>query len=551
MMGYEDRGDFFLQILVDYILLNEIVAGPFAGQCLHKVGVKYGMRVEDRYRKERQLDDKLTIEQMVDLSLGFLNKLGGEYTFQIQDEKLILNCYSCPFGLMALKTPNLCLIHTSLIGGIAARNFPYSKVHIEKSIATKSSTCQIVFYLTETGEASCAAGTVYKNEPTSYLLTRNEIQTFNEECLIDNSVYNKYVESLDSLQSIHRELECEYNQLRNEIFTDLKLGVLTVNESCKITYMNKTAQDLLSVQNHWDTKITEDFQMILTETLRTGTGVNQQLLSMPFPEESRYYSFNVAPLSDGKGNVSGAVSVFQDITAQKALETELLQLEKFSLVAELAAGTTHEIRNPLTTLRGFLQILSKEFKLETKGYEYCSLMIDEIDRANAIIKEFLLLTKPGAPKLREADLHVILEEIFLLIESKSLLENVELRRKYTKSLPLVHVDPAQIKQVFLNLATNAIQSMPSGGQLTISTSTQDGKAYVEFRDTGCGINNVQLAKIFDPFFTTKESGTGLGLTISYRIIEVHGGRLSAKSTVGKGTTFIIELPAIEGNQAGC
>jgi two-component system sensor histidine kinase AtoS len=113
------------------------------------------------------------------------------------------------------------------------------------------------------------------------------------------------------------------------------------------------------------------------------------------------------------------------------------------------------------------------------------------------------------------------------------------------------VDPAQIKQVFLNLATNAIQSMPSGGQLTISTSTQDGKAYVEFRDTGCGINNVQLAKIFDPFFTTKESGTGLGLTISYRIIEVHGGRLSAKSTVGKGTTFIIELPAIEGNQAGC
>ncbi|MBS4031886.1 MAG: PAS domain-containing protein [Clostridiales bacterium] len=547
-MSYEDREDFFLQILVDYIILNEIVAAPFTEQCLHKVGIKYGMRVEDRYRKEYQLDEKLTMEQLVDLSSEFFNKLGGEYTFQILDEKLILNCYSCPFGHMALKTPALCLIHTSLIGGIAARNFPYSKGHIEKSIATKSSTCQIVYYLTETGEAVCADGVVFKNEPTSYLLTRNEIQTFNEECLIDNSVYNKYVESLESLQSIHRELECEYNQLRNEIFTDLKLGVLTVNESCKITYMNKTAQDLLNVQNYWDTLVTESFQRILSETLHTGTGVNQQVLNMPFPEGSRYYSFNVAPLSDANGYVSGAVSVFQDITEQKVLETELLQMEKFSLVAELAAGTAHEIRNPMTTLRGFLQILSKEFRTETKGYEYCTLMIDEIDRANAIIKEFLLLTKPAAPKLREADLHVILEEIFLLIESKSLLENVEVRKKYTKSLPLVHVDPAQIKQVFLNLATNAIQAMPNDGQLEISTSTHSGKAYVEFKDTGCGMANEQLLRIFDPFFTTKESGTGLGLTISYRIIETHGGRLSAKSIVGKGTTFTIELPAVEDKQ---
>lgn len=545
MMGYEDREDFFLQILIDYVLLNEIVAGPFTEQCLKKVGVKYGMRLEDRFRKKRQLEENLTVEQLLDLSSGFFDKLGGKYTFKIIDEKLILSCYSCPFGHMSLKTPALCMIHTSLIGGIAARNFPYCKAHIEKSIAARNSTCQIVFYLSETGEATCAEGTVYKNEPTSYVLTRNEIQTFNEESLVDNSVYNKYVESLESLQSIHRELECEYNQLRNEIFTDLKLGVLTVNESCKITYMNKTAQDLLNVQNLWDTIVTESIQMILMETLRTGTGVNQQVLSMLFPEGLRYYSFNVAPLSDGNGSVSGAVSVFQDITEQKVLEAELLQMEKFSLVAELAAGTAHEIRNPMTTLRGFLQILSKEFRSETKGYEYCTLMIDEIDRANAIIKEFLLLTKPAAPKLREADLHVILEEIFLLIESKSLLEDVELRKKYTKSLPIVHVEPAQIKQVFLNLATNAIQSMPNGGQLTISTSTQDGKAYVEFKDTGCGMNNAQLLKIFDPFFTTKESGTGLGLTISYRIIEAHGGRLSARSTIGKGTTFTIELPAAE------
>ena len=120
---------------------------------------------------------------------------------------------------------------------------------------------------------------------------------------------------------------------------------------------------------------------------------------------------------------------------------------KNSLVAELAAGTAHEIRNPMTTLRGFLQILCQEFQPDSKGYEYCELMIEEIDRANSIIKEFLLLTKPTAPNLKKTDLHLILEEIFLLIESMSLLESVEVQKEYAKESIYVR-QTAQIKQVF-------------------------------------------------------------------------------------------------------
>jgi two-component system, sporulation sensor kinase A len=146
--------------------------------------------------------------------------------------------------------------------------------------------------------------------------------------------------------------------------------------------------------------------------------------------------------------------------------------------------------------------------------------------------------------LQDTDLYLVLEDVFLLIESKSLLENVSLEKGFYGELPSVRIDRAQIKQVFLNLAANAIQAMPEGGKLTISASAGDGKAFIRFIDTGCGISEAVVNKIFDPFFTTKENGTGLGLAISYRIMEAHGGRLIVDSKPGQGSTFTVELPAL-------
>ncbi|MCW3489115.1 two-component system sensor histidine kinase NtrB [Dethiobacter alkaliphilus] len=540
------KEDILLQFFGDFVLLNEILTGSQTKQCLQKIGIKYGMQIEDQFRSEQENQKELSVEQYAQLVTDFFSSLGGEYKVSSCDrEKVIFTCRKCPFGHMVLKTPALCEVSAGVLGGMAARNFSYSKVSPQRSVAHKSCDCTITVYIKETQDAAEAEGTFFPNEPRAYMLTRNEIQAMSEDAVSTSNVYRNYVQSLENLQTIHREMETEYNQLRDEIFSDLKLGVLTVNVSGKITYMNKTAQNLLHAENHWDTAVTQEFQRLLSETLQENNRHNQYILNIPFPEGTRYYSVNTAPLLGENEEVSGAVSVFQDVTEQKILEAEMLQMEKFSLVAELAAGTAHEIRNPMTTMRGFLQILAKEFKSGTKGYEYCELMIEEIDRANAIIKEFLLLTKPAAPNLRECDLHVILEEIFMLIESKSLLEDVKLNKRYAKSLPLVEADPAQIKQVFLNLATNAIQAMPAGGELTIATSVSNGTVVVRFTDTGCGIEEAQLARLFDPFFTTKEQGTGLGLTISYRIIEGHRGRLHADSAPGKGTTFYVELPGLK------
>ncbi|MBS3901599.1 MAG: PAS domain-containing protein [Dethiobacter sp.] len=548
-MIQDSREDFFLQLLADYVLLNELLGGNNTEQFLHKIGIKYGLRLEDRYRSASDCSKNLTVEQFSNLISRFAQSIGGEYVLQAADEeKVVIYCYRCPFGHVVLKTPVLCAALTAMLGGIASRNFPYSKVSREHSIAKKAANCQIVIYLQETETALAAAGNVYADRVVNYVLTPSEIELMNNEVLAGNNIYHKYVASFESLKSKHQFLETEYNQLRNEIFSDLGLGVLTVNEAGKITYMNKEAQELLPVGENWDVGSTKIFQSLLHETLTKHTHFKQHQVQIPFPAEVRVYSVNTAPLFHEEGGLSGAVCVFQDETKIRALENELLQMEKFSLVAELAAGIAHEIRNPITTLRGFLQILSKEFRHETKGAEYCAMMIEEIDRANSILKEFLLLTKPTAPKVREVDLHVVLEEIFLLIESKSLLENVEISKCYAKKLPLVKVDPAHMKQVFLNLATNAIQAMPDGGRLTISTSEEKGKAVVRFSDTGFGMEESQLKKIFDPFFSTKEQGTGLGLTVSYRLIEAHNGKLYAESTPGRGSVFTLELPVFRNEE---
>jgi two-component system sensor histidine kinase AtoS len=543
-MSNDEREKFYLQLLVDFILLNEIVAGPFTEQYLQKVGIKQGLRLEDAYRTELGLEEELAPEQFAQMMLAFLHSMGAKYVVNGCDrEKVVLTCYKCPFEPAVLRAPGLCQVLAAAFGGIAARNFSYSKVCIDNSLAGRvSAPCQIVFFLAETPEAAAAAGTVFSSEPESYLLTSKEIHSMGESLFGNTFTAGKYAESLKSLQLLHREMEREYNQLRNEIFSDLRLGVVTFNEDGKITYMNETAQELLRFKETMEAEMAWQFLQLLRETLLTGRRHNQQHLTMPYAGENHYYCVNMAPLYEESGRISGAVSVFQDITEKKKMENELLQMEKFSLVAELAAGTAHEIRNPMTTMRGFLQLLSKEFKPDSKGSEYCTLMIEEIDRANSIIREFLLLTRPSAPKLKEADLHLILEEIFLLIESKSLLENVELHKNYACELPPARVDQAQIKQVFLNLATNAIQAMPSGGALAISTAADQNRILVSFCDTGPGIGESSLIKVFDPFYTTKEGGTGLGLTISYRIVENHGGRLSVQNVPGKGAKFTVELP---------
>ncbi|MDK2821595.1 MAG: two-component system, NtrC family, sensor histidine kinase HydH [Clostridia bacterium] len=216
--------------------------------------------------------------------------------------------------------------------------------------------------------------------------------------------------------------------------------------------------------------------------------------------------------------------------------------EKMAICGELAAGMAHEIRNPLTSVRGFLQLLQNKFDPESAEQEYFTIMLSELERINNIIKEFLTLSKPSEPQLKITSFSQLLNECLLLIEQEAIMNEVRLTHYIPEELPLLCLDSGQIKQVILNITSNAIHAAGSGGQVIIRSYLEGEEVVTTIEDNGSGISKEQQQLIFEPFYTTKKDGTGLGLTLSKRIIESHGGTISFTTEIGKGSKFKITLP---------
>ncbi|WP_078409224.1 ATP-binding protein [Priestia abyssalis] len=219
------------------------------------------------------------------------------------------------------------------------------------------------------------------------------------------------------------------------------------------------------------------------------------------------------------------------------------EAQKIELVGTLAASTAHEIRNPLTGIKGLITLLSEKHQDEEDQY-YFSVIQTEINRINQIVSEFLVLGKPTAEHRQNHNISEIIKELQPIIESESHLHNVE----FIVSLPLkpllIHCTKDQVKQVLLNLTKNALDSMPRGGNLTLSVIAQNNECIIKVKDTGEGIPKERLHKIFHPFYTSKDTGTGLGLVVCKRIIEMYDGTISIDSIVKKGTEVTIHLPLI-------
>jgi len=228
--------------------------------------------------------------------------------------------------------------------------------------------------------------------------------------------------------------------------------------------------------------------------------------------------------------------MFNDTTERKQLEKEMARLERLSLVGEMAAGIGHEIRNPLTTVRGFLQLLGEkqEFDRHKQFYE---LMIEELDRANGIISEFLFLAKDKAVNLKVQNLNEIIITMQPLLEADAVItnKNIQLKLQNVIDLPL---NESEIRQLILNLARNGLEAMAPGGTLTISTFQEGNKVALVIKDQGTGINPDNLERIGTPFFTTKDSGTGLGLAVCYSIAARHNAVIKF-DTDPEGTTFFV------------
>jgi two-component system, sporulation sensor kinase B len=220
---------------------------------------------------------------------------------------------------------------------------------------------------------------------------------------------------------------------------------------------------------------------------------------------------------------------------------ELHKAEKFSAISQLAASVAHEIRNPMTTIRGFMQVLQGEKNLNPDQNLFISISLQELDRTQTIIDNFLSLAKPNTGSMAKLNLSALLKEIIDFMRSYSHLANTELVEGIQKDL-WIKADAHEIRQVFINIIKNGIEAMPGGGSIYIIAKVDKNFVKVQFRDEGVGMNKAQLERLGNPYYSTKEKGTGLGLMISYDIIHRMRGRIAVESEEGKGTTFTILLP---------
>lgn len=236
------------------------------------------------------------------------------------------------------------------------------------------------------------------------------------------------------------------------------------------------------------------------------------------------------------------IGATQDVTDQKVADELLLHSEKLAAVGQLAAGIAHEIRNPLTSLKGFLQLLpSSPQDVQTR---YCGIMRDELQRIGTIVDGLLFLAKPQTLSFSLTDIREKLTEVVALLATQAALCNVQIITDFRAGVPSIWCEGNQMKQVFINIVTNGIESMPDGGTLTIWAEATERHITIAFRDEGIGIAQETLKRLGDPFYTTKEQGTGLGLVVSRNIIHSHQGRLHIDSELGAGTTVYIQLPLV-------
>lgn len=244
-----------------------------------------------------------------------------------------------------------------------------------------------------------------------------------------------------------------------------------------------------------------------------------------------------APLYDPKGSISGIMTIMTDISERKMTEELLQKSDKLSAVGQLAAGVAHEIRNPLTTLKGFLQLYGS--KIEQHHHR---IMISELDRINFIVSEFLVLSKPQATQYQIKNLQHILQHVIAIFDTQTILKNIQLVTHLGSEPLFVFCEENQLKQVFINVLKNAMEAMPKGGNINISLQKTKDHASVRIMDEGCGIPEDNIPRLGEPFYSTKPEGTGLGLMVTYKIIEDHDGSMMIQSRPQQGTTVEIMLP---------
>ncbi|AKF93667.1 ATP-binding protein [Brevibacillus laterosporus] len=344
-------------------------------------------------------------------------------------------------------------------------------------------------------------------------------------------------------------------RMANQLTSEINLGVVVLDVQARLVDISQVACKILGVDRvlvlnqHIDqvfAGIPEEQRLVQRELLE---GVKFQNKAMSWTNQKQRYELLVDSntLHNEVGQIVGAYVIFKDVTNMRSLEQKIERSDRLAMIGQIAAGTAHEIRNPLTSIKGFLQMFQQSFKENGMDKEktFTDIMLTELHRINSLVSEFLLLSKPRDVQYQMISLHTVFEEIMPIVENEALLHGIEVRYTGTEALPMVVGDAELLKQVFLNICKNGMEAMGNEGTLTVSYHYEEdcNKISLNIQDTGPGIPGYLIDKIFDPFFTTKDEGTGLGLSVCQKIIHDIGGQIRVSSK-GFGTTFHILLSYI-------
>jgi PAS domain S-box-containing protein len=385
--------------------------------------------------------------------------------------------------------------------------------------------------------------------------------------------YNQLREQVSSLtvelEKKHEELERNLKEKEktenhlSSILESLPSGVVVVDRTGKITTFNREAELITGItRNNVEG---EQFDRILKpslsrdfpagfQSMNTMSAAGECIFTQKGGREIQVH-FTIIPLREKERDtgteIESNIMIFHDVTQLKRLEEQAERTSRLTAMGEIAVSIAHEVRNPLGSIELLTSVLKQEVKDDQDKKKLTEHVLSGVKSIDCIINNLLLFTKPQPPVLQQVNMHSFLNDAVLFVAPSLKLAGVELIKHFNTHDPLIMGDPELLKQVFFNVAWNAIQAMPGGGELIISTETGKHDAYlssasqhmeITVADSGTGIAEGDREQIFDPFFTTREKGTGLGLAIVNNIIEAHGGMINVKSMVGKGSAFTISLP---------
>ncbi|MEH7332344.1 PAS domain S-box protein [Neobacillus drentensis] len=359
----------------------------------------------------------------------------------------------------------------------------------------------------------------------------------------------------DITEHLNTERELKRTRELYELITENTSDMIKVyTKDKKILYASPSHEkgigytpEQLVGRNAYDIIFPEDkeyFDTVVQNLIDTGEPQLFQIRIKTADNDVIYSETNISPIYNEKKEIDSFVAVGRNITDRVKNDDALRNLDRLSIIGQLAAGVAHEIRNPLTSLKGFSKLL-KSTSEKGKQDNYLSIIMNELDRIDMIVNEFMSLAKPQAIQFEKENLIGILDSTINVLHPQALLHNVQFKKAYPFDDIELLCSPHQLKQVFVNFLKNAIESMPNGGNVHIGIQkVEDKRVLVSFRDEGIGIDTDLMGFLGTPFYTTKDKGIGLGLTVSNKIIQEHNGIMKIESQPGVGTIVKVELECI-------